>query len=74
MTGQVGRLVDCLEIRDVAVKVAGDEHFRGVLKLHEPPAAAGRLPHGVRCFVECPEQAFGIGHRLNIGIWINRAD
>ena len=56
---EVGRLVDGLEVAQVAVQVAGDEHLVGVLKLDES-APCGRASAGRR---RRPCKACGAGDR-----------
>jgi hypothetical protein len=64
IAAQFGTLDQCLQVGDVAVHIAADEHLGRILQVHDTTAPAGSAAEGPDGLSKGQEQSFGVGHGL----------
>ena len=64
--GEVGLLHQRLEVAEVAVQIAADEHISGVSQCHDAAGAAGRGAERRSCAGEGGQSLAGSGMRLMV--------
>ena len=72
MRAELGLFEKAPEVFYIAVQIAGDENFAGLVQVHDSAAPAGSIPESRHGLCQCVSETDGIGHGRMGGLKLSR--